>query len=1045
MLKKLLRASFSLFLIFAGCSVVHAQPMWTIDLLGNTEKKPEKFENRKLGSEKFADKKFTVVRRFFQNNYTHFNYFYNANNKINLVLERAKESQQDDYTRLLSFYPYSLENTATQKNELDSVIYKATAGILLHDLRNAWIDNMYLLMGKAYFLRKDFDSAAATFQFIQYNLFPRKKDEDDNRIVGTNADAASKSISIANKEKLNILQKVTAQPPSRNDALLWLARTLIEQREMGDAAGLIHTLQQDPNLPKRLQDDLQEIAAYWFYQEEQYDSTAAYLERSLSVAENKRDKARSEFLLAQLYEKTGDFAKASQYYNLASQHTTVQLMDIYAQMNNAKMRRGDDLKELERGINNLVKLTRKDNFENYRDILFYAAGELALVKPDTNQAIGFYTRSFQLNQSNIPYKNKAFLRLGDIAYIRHEYQQAYNFYDSLQSGDTTLGDLLEKIQTRRAALGRIVEKLQVVQRQDSLQRIAAMPEPARSAFVKKLAKKLRKERGYKEEDIPDSGPMLSFSSKNDEPVDLFATPKSGEWYFYNTALKAKGFTEFKRKWGTRTNADNWRRKNAQGGNTSASQQPDMAAGMPGMSPDDVDGGSMNPDAPADSQNGKLPANGATDRKNSGSIPRGGRNAASGMADNVQKNDQAEDLSFEGLMSNLPLTPELLDNSNHLLATNLFALGSLYQSELEDYAMAIETYDSSLKRYPDSLYGGDLYLGLYFCHTKMGHTAEAARYKKLLDDRFNGSAAYKKLHEPAATASGQKSAAGTQQYEQIYQLFIEGKFEEAVQAKKMADSVYGNQFWSPQLLYIESVFYVRQRNDSVAITTLEKIGSLYPDSKLKSKADRLIQVLKRRGEIEDYLTKLQVTRYKEDTIVIAAARVPMKRDDSRLLVPQKKTDSTAAPVLKPADQLQPVKRDSALAATNTVSGPYVFNHANAHHVLMVLDKVDGTYVNESKNALSRYVNDYFRDKQLTITRDALDNNLSLIDFSSLENANEALLFIQKIRKAAPDELSWLPANKYYFILIDNDNLIRLKNTKDIQGYLNLLRKQFAGQF
>ena len=38
-----------------------------------------------------------------------------------------------------SCFPFTLihlDNTASQKTELDSVIYKATAGILLHDLRS---------------------------------------------------------------------------------------------------------------------------------------------------------------------------------------------------------------------------------------------------------------------------------------------------------------------------------------------------------------------------------------------------------------------------------------------------------------------------------------------------------------------------------------------------------------------------------------------------------------------------------------------------------------------------------------------------------------------------------------------------------------------------------------------------------------------------------------------------------------------------------------------------------------------------------------------
>ena len=98
-----------------------SQPTWTLDPFGKS-KKPEKFEERKLGSEKTADKKFTKPRHLIQNTVTHYNYYYNANNKLNAVVERAKIAQKDDYSKLLPFYSYSLENTASQKQELDSVI-----------------------------------------------------------------------------------------------------------------------------------------------------------------------------------------------------------------------------------------------------------------------------------------------------------------------------------------------------------------------------------------------------------------------------------------------------------------------------------------------------------------------------------------------------------------------------------------------------------------------------------------------------------------------------------------------------------------------------------------------------------------------------------------------------------------------------------------------------------------------------------------------------------------------------------------------------------
>ncbi len=1015
----------SIFLCVAIFSSVNAQPpTWTLNLL-DSAKRSEKFAERKLGSEKMAEKKFNLYRRVVQNNFTHFNYVYNANNKINMVLERAKEAQRDDYAKLLSYYPYNLENTASQKTELDSVILKATAGILLHDLRNDWIDNMYLLMGKAYFFRKDFDTAAATFQFIQYNLFPRKKGEDGSRVVGTNDNDEVKNnvISIANKEKQNIFQKIASQPPSRNDALVWMARTLIEQNELFDAASLINTLQNDPNLPKRLQDDLNDVYGYWFYTQGIYDSAAVYLEKGLTNAATKEDLARSEFLVAQLYELTGKYDKASQYYNQASTHTTKALMDIHAQMNNAKMMRGADDKGLDNGINNLIKLSKKDKFEAYRDVLFYSAGELSMQKPDSNQAIDLFKKSLKYNENNIPYKNKAFLQLGEIAYNRKKYIEAFSMYDSLQSGDTTLKEKLEKIQARRNALSKIVEKVIVIEREDSLQRIADMETAAREAFVKKIAKKLRKEKGLKEEDSGASAEPISFDKDNDKPRDLFGSDKASgnDWYFSNASIKSKGFNDFKKKWGTRANVDNWRRKNAAG---DSKMMPDNNnAGMMG-NPDDIDLPATAPDSP-DNLNNKSTA--ATKGKK-------GKNSDQTVS------EQPEDISFEGLMSNLPLTAEKRAESNALVALNLFELGKVFQLEVEDYAEAINTYNESLKRFPDSTYDGEIYFNLSYCYSKLGMNDKAEQYKKLVKQNFAGGKADKMLQHFNAAKTGAKNPEATKRYEGIYNLFIEGRFDEALAEKKKADSLYGNSFWTPQLLYIEAVYHVKQKDDSTAIIVLNNIISLYPKSPLKTKAERMIDVLGRRKEIEDYLTKLQVTRAPDDSVLVVMLPKAMVRNDSNLIVSPKLYDSSAV-----KNNLT-IKTDSlpkAPVAAPLVSGPYVLNLAAPQYVVMILDKVDMTYINESKNALGRYATDNFRGAGITVAKDTINKEKALLVFSPFANAEQALPFLIKIQKAAPEEISWLPAGKYSFVIIDEENLQRMKNTKDITGYKNLLSKQYPG--
>ena len=978
MLKRTISPIF-IFLVFSGFSMpLFAQgPTWTLDPFGK-EKKPEKFENRKLGSEKTAEKKFTVVRNVYQNNVTHYNYYFNANNRVNTVIDRAKLSMKDDYTNMLAFYPYTLESTSTQKNELDSVIYTSTAGILLHDLRNDWIDNMYLLIGKAYFYRKDFDSALMTFQFINYNLFPRKrKNDDDDRIVGSN------TTSIANKEKTNILKKLTALPPSRNEAIIWLARTLIEQNEFAESGSLINTLQVDPNLPKRLRNDLDEVAAYWFFKQGNFDSTAKHLEKALSTADNKQDQARWEFLLAQLYEKNGNFEKASSYYDKASKHTVDPLMDIHARLNDAKMlRTGGNPKELDKAIDNLAKMGRRDKYDAYRDIVYYSAGELSLQKPDTNGAISFFRKSLKYNTDNINYKNRAFLKLGDIAYSRKQYRLAAAMYDSLQNGsDSILNLQIAKIQSRKEALVKIAAAITVIEKEDSVQRIALMPAAEREDYLKKMLRRLRKEKGYKDDGSSSGGFDNSpFANNNNQPVDLFANNSKGEWYFNNSSLKSRGFGEFKSKWGPRTNVDNWRRKAA---TEAVINNPVKPVGI-----GDVKPGGTNPKP-------------------------GGKNAGAAT----------EDVSYETLMKDVPLTEEKLAASNDAIAENMIILAKAYQNDLEEYQLAADTYEEYLKRFPNRLLDGEVYLNLYFCYTKLGLKDKAAHYKDLLNSNFAKTASGQKLNNPSAGNSKIKDSEATILYADIYNLFIEGNFEKAMAEKKKADSLYGVNYWTPQLLYIEALQNVKNRNDSAAIKGLQMIISNNPTSPLKEKAATMIDVLKRRAEIEKYLTELQVTRAGET---------------------QLKTPETPAPVNKSV--APPVVKDTvAKVAAPLTSGPFVMAVNTPHHIIMLLNKVDPVYITEARNALIRYSRENFYGQTININKDVLDADNNLLVITSFPDAAAAMIYYNKIKKDAASEISWLPAAKYSFLIITEDNLQKLKTNKNVTGYKALLNTQFPNRF
>ncbi len=988
-----------LVVILFGCNVnLWAQPMWTIDPFGK-EKKPEKYEEKRLASEKTGEKKFNGVRKFLQNNTSHYNFYFNANNRINLVIERAKLSNKDDYSKLLSFYPYSLDNTASQKSDLDSVIYKSTAGILLHDLRSEWVDNFYLLIGKSYLLKKDFDSAALTFQFINYNLFPRKKKDDDyNKIVGSNETGIGVgSVSIADKEKRNILQKAFTKPPSRNEALIWQIRTFTEQKEYGDAAGLISILENDKNLPGRLKNDLEEVISYWFFCQNNYDSSAVHLQKALSNADTKDDKSRWEYLLAQLYERTGKFDEASTYYLKAAHHTADPVMDIYARLSEAKMLRNNgNSKEMDNTISNLLKMAKKDKYETFRDIIYYSTGQLSLQKPDTSIGITYYKKSISYNTPESGYRDKSFLQLGNIAYRQNRYKDAYSFYDSLSIVDNKNDPDSATIEDRKEMLTRLLPKLNVIEREDSLQKLAALPEAERDAMIKKIIKKYRKENGIKEEDEFAGNTPITFTDKNNAPVDLFkaAAANTGEWYFYNAGLKSKGFNEFKSKWGKRTNVDNWRRKAAIP--TAANVGSDVKASL---DPNAVQTG--------DAKNGTL------------------------------RSLTSADYTFDGLMEGLPLTKEKIDTSNKNISTNLFEAAQIFQNELLDYYQAIALYEDFVTRFPNDGKIPDVYLGLSFCYKKIGNAAKALQYSNLIKTNFAGSDAAKIMVNPALLKPLEKNPEVTKKYETVYNLFVEGRFEEAINAKKKADSTGGKNYWSPQLLYIEAVYYIKERKDSEAIAVLKNIESLYASSPIKDKATTLINVLQKRNEIEKYLTDLDTTKQTENKNVVTDG---------------KPSAVVNAIVHKPAVMMTPPPLMPNPVITNIIKTPEVVIKKSfkllpdkPHYVAMILDKVDGVYVNEAKNAFERFNKESNATFNVAILKDTLDATISLLLFQPFENANAALKYFDRINKAAPSEVSWLQPSKYSFIIIADDNLLLLKSNKDIIGYKQLLNANFGNKF
>jgi tetratricopeptide (TPR) repeat protein len=989
--------------------------------------KPKKYEKRVLASEKSADSKFNIVKKANQNLNTRYNFFFNSERKLTDIMTNARASFRDDYGYLLPFYNYSLDETAAQKTDLDSIKMKCNDAILLHDLRNDWVDDLYLMMGKAYFFSKNFDSAAIAFQYVNYAFQPRTKEEIGNiKYVGSNANETGNVYTISTKESKNPAKQLLGHTPARNESLIWLTKALVEKEHFGEAWGLIETLRKDANFPKRLVNDLNEVTAYLYYRQESWDSASAFLERSLDNATDMQEKARWEYLLAQLHELTNQPEEADSWYDKAITHTTDPILEAYARINRIRLVAGDDEdKRIDMNIAELMKMVKRDKYEDYKHIIYYAAARMELSRQRYEPAMEYLKLSGK-NSTNDPlFRNKVFLDLAEIAFDQRKYKVSAMGYDSVDINDPAILEP-DKIQERKMLLAEILRHYETIRVEDSLLRIANMPAQEREDYVKSMVRKLRKEKGLKEEAAANANYMGGVSSvidptKQDQPTDLFAANTKGDWYFYNAGMKSKGSREFKTIWGNRPNVDNWRRAKAIAAQAIAFQPQTQKEVLPNTS---------------------------TTTVNSKTTPSA--------------------LTTEALMANIPLTPEQVKASNDSIAFALHSLGTIFMDRTGDCQSLIPNNEDLLNRYAQSVYAEEAMFQLYYCHMKNGDVAKANFYKDYMARTYAQSKFVRMIKDPIAAAKEEKAfeTAATKKYEDIYNSFIEGDFNKALAEKKKADSIYGENYWTPQLLYIESVYQIQQRDDTAAIETLKKMIALYPESPMSEKAKNIIEVLGRRTEIENYLTNLDITRAEEEKIVVdlSTEKAETKKPTAAVVTPQKvqavdpglkapevpkekesvgKTPVKAGEVKTDTRQPLAAKIDSStfkVPIMEKKAEGYSFIPADQYIVVLLLDKVDVVYVNEARNALNRYNRDKYSGKEFELSSTPFDDTRKMITIATFTGVVEANDYVNRARASAGSEIfPWMPKDKYTFFLISTGNIELLKTRKDVKQYLDLLQQ------
>ena len=955
-------------------------------------------EDRPLPYEILTKKKYTLSRRAYQNTVSKFNYIFHANEELNEIIKDARAYLQEDYTTLIPFYDYDLANTS--KKDIDSIIYRCNANVVLHDLRSNWVDDAYLLLAKAYLFHKNFDTAGSLLQYINYAFDTKEAGMDIP--IGSNLRNTKGQFSIATKED----NKFYENRNIRNESMLWQARNYFEINSLNEGLSLLQLLKTDAFFPKRLQPFLFEQLAYGYYQSEIYDSAATYLAKGLSNAPDKFSKTRWYYLIAQLWEKSDNLANAYTWYKKANSEAINPLISVFAKINLIKIESKQTKTPWIELAKSLQKMSRKEKYKPYTDILYFEMAKLAIQNKDIESANDWLLVAIKKNENGLTEKQKAFELLADINYKSSNYAVAKLAYDSLTLILKTNPDF-EKIALRKKWLPIILNNDITIQQQDTLQYIYTLRENLQKAYLNKweLNEKNKNEQlstlfideaqlaSLANEALINKGTNNNLGSNgfgnnngsgnsgNNNFSNNFGNNTGGyntmnnqsqgvsDFYFENKNTVEIGKQNFSQKWGNRPNVDQWRRKTSSTIIYKSSNSADVA-----QSRYTTDSTSINTSSVSTTEIIKE------------------------KASSLQLINSKEAL----IKSTVELNKSCFDNAQ----TFLF--------QLNDFEKALPLYQKVINLNIDDVITERSLLDLASEYIHRGNRAASDSLIAIVEAKFPKGVYITKKTSIENKKSQEKQLEAD--YKEAYFLTQIGNWTALSNKASQLDAQLKKTKWLAPYQFLKVKMYAQQRMDSIALVLLDSIIYMHQNESIRDRAKNIIEELKKRKETELYLSKLNADSLKS----IVTTKIPSVENYKNT------SDNKTTNIVPKNDSVSKAAMNDGLFFTKDESEP--------HYAAFLINNIKEILVKEVVTALSYVNNEDFKKQNLDVTYLEFEPKVFVVWVGPFENLNSSITYLSKIKGRLSNEIiSFVQAKQYELYILGKSNILQIKNSDDLKKY------------
>lgn len=383
--------------------------------------------------------------------------------------------------------------------------------------RNPMIAKAYLLIGKSKFYQEKYFEALEALNFVTTN-FPKSKYYNEALFYTTLADirggnyfdGQEKLIKLYEKEKLN-----------------------------KELAYLVSTNYAD-----------------FLIQNQKYEDAIEPIERAIKNSKNNTEKARTLFVLGQVYSKLGMQQEAGETFTKVYKIKPGFNMEVKSQLAIAA-NFDPKVNSYENYKKHILEQSKKGIYLSKKNEFYYSVAEMAFRDSNLDEAIKYSKLSLKEPVSDPYIRGKAYENYANIEFNKGNYVHATSYYDSAVTSFTKDSDKL-KLKAKNDILKKLMEMHYLIEKNDSILTIAKMSKEEQQKYFADFIEKLKIEEEKQLEKEQNEATEFQLGGKIQSFTSNFDDNTSTKFYFYNQSLKNNGKNEFQRIWNSPTLKDNWR-------------------------------------------------------------------------------------------------------------------------------------------------------------------------------------------------------------------------------------------------------------------------------------------------------------------------------------------------------------------------------------------------------------------------------------------------------------------------------------------------------